>query len=193
MTGPLDPLVAGCGMALMLRYPWLVAVMALPKLNSKYRVLKSRRAALRRAESDPMIVGRVVQVGLAGGLPLASSLALAVGEVGELVADELTVTLRTARREGISSAMAAFTGPRMKPFFSRITLAQASGAPMQDAVAAYLIDRRAERRSRALEQLRRLPISLMVPLGLLILPGFVVLFVGPIVLNSLMDLSGSLP
>jgi type II secretion system (T2SS) protein F len=193
VTGPLDPLVAGCGMALMLRYPWLVAVMALPKLNSKYRVLKSRRAALRRAESDPMIVGRVVQVGLAGGLPLASSLALAVGEVGELVADELTATLRTARREGIASAMAAFTGPRMKPFFSRITLAQASGAPMQDAVAAYLIDRRAERRSRALEQLRRLPISLMVPLGLLILPGFVVLFVGPIVLNSLMDLSGSLP
>ena len=83
MTGPLDPLVAGCGMALMLRYPWLAAVMALPKLTTKYRVLKSRRAALRRAESDPMIVGRVVQVGLAGGLPLASSLALAVAEVGE--------------------------------------------------------------------------------------------------------------
>ena len=45
----------------------------------------------------------------------------------------------------------------------------------------------------ALEQVRRLPVTLMVPLGLLILPGFVVLFVGPIVLNSLMDLSGSLP
>ena len=180
-------------MALLLRYPWLVAVLAFPKLISKYRLVKSRRAALRRAESDPMIVGRVVQLGLAGGLPLTSSLTLAVGEVGELVAAELTATLRAARREGISSAMAACTDSRMKQFFAPITLAQASGAPMQDAVTAYLTDRRAARRSLALEQVRRLPVTLMVPLGLLILPGFVVLFVGPIVLNSLIDLSGSLP
>jgi hypothetical protein len=33
----------------------------------------------------------------------------------------------------------------------------------------------------------------MVPLGLLILPGFVVLFVGPIVLGSLIDLFGAVP
>jgi hypothetical protein len=193
VTGQIDPLVAGCGIALVLRYPWLAALLAFPKLSSKYQLLKSRRAALRRAESDPMVVARVVQLGLAGGLPLTSSLALAVGEVGGLVAAELTVTLRAARREGISSAMAASTGSRMKRFFAPITLAQASGAPMQDAVGAYLTDRRAARRSLALEQVRRLPVTLMIPLGLLILPGFVVLFVGPIVLNSLMDLSGSLP
>ena len=193
MTRRFDPLVAGCGIALVLRYPWLAAALALPRLSARYRSFKSRRAALRRADTDPMVVGRVVQLGLAGGLPLTSSLALAVGEVGELVAAELTATLRTARREGISSAMAASTGSRMKHFFGPITLAQASGAPMQDAVAAYLTDRRAARRSLALERVRRLPVALMVPLGLLILPGFVVLFVGPIVLNSLMDLSGSLP
>lgn len=193
MTGQVDPLVAGCGMALVLRYPWLAAAFALPRLTSKYRSFKSRRAALRRAEIDPLLVGRVVQLGLAGGLPLTSSLALAVEEVGEFVAAELTATLRAARRDGISSAMAASTGTRMNHFFASITLAQASGAPMQDAVAAYLNDRRAARRSLALEQVRRLPVTLMVPLGLLILPGFVVLFVGPIVLNSLMDLSGSLP
>jgi Flp pilus assembly protein TadB len=193
VTGQIDPLVTGFGMALVLRYPWLGAVLAIPRLISKYRSFKSRRAAMRRAETDPMVVGRVVQLGLAGGLPLASSLALAVEEVGELVGAELTATLRAARRGGISSAMAASTGSRLKHFFAPITLAQASGAPMQDAVASYLTDRRAARRSVALEQVRRLPVTLMIPLGLLILPGFVVLFVGPIVLNSLMDLSGALP
>jgi hypothetical protein len=124
---------------------------------------------------------------------LTAALTLAVGEVGQLVAGELTATLRTARREGMSSALAANTAPLMRPLFGRIALAQASGAPMHEAVSAYLADGRAARRGKALEQVRRLPVALMVPLGLLILPGFVVLFVGPIVLNSLVDLSRSLP
>jgi hypothetical protein len=93
----------------------------------------------------------------------------------------------------MSSALAANTAPLMRPLFGRIALAQASGAPMHEAVSAYLADGRAARRGKALEQVRRLPVALMVPLGLLILPGFVVLFVGPIVLNSLVDLSRSLP
>lgn len=193
MKDRVDPLVAGCGVALALRYPWLVAASGLPLLTTRYRSLKTRREEQRRAVFDPMVVGRVVQVGLTGGLPLTAGLALAVGEVGQLVAAELTATLRTARREGMASAMAGHTGPLLRPLFGRIALAQATGAPMQEAVASYLADGRAARRGRALEQVRRLPVTLMVPLGLLILPGFVVLFVGPIVLNSLMNLAGTLP
>ena len=33
----------------------------------------------------------------------------------------------------------------------------------------------------------------MIPLGLLILPGFVLLFVGPILLGSVTELLGALP
>jgi type II secretory pathway component PulF len=165
----------------------------MPVVTAFCRNVKSRRLEQSRAAFDPLVVARVVQVGLAGGLPLTAGLTLAVGEVGHLVAGELTATLRTARREGMSSAMAASTGPLMRPLFGRIALAQASGAPMNEAVTAFLADGRAARRGKALEQVRRLPVALMVPLGLLILPGFVVLFVGPIVLNSLLDLSRSLP
>lgn len=193
LTGPVDPLVAGCVVALVLRYPWMAGALLMPGLAGRYRNMRSRRLEESRAAFDPLVVARVVQVGLAGGLPLTAGLTLAIGEVGQLVAGELTATLRTARREGMSSAMAASTGPLMRPLFGRIALAQASGAPMHEAVAAYLVDGRAARRGKALEQVRRLPVALMVPLGLLILPGFVVLFVGPIVLNSLMDLSRSLP
>ena len=130
---------------------------------------------------------------LAGGLPVSAGLALAIDEVGELVGAELTATLRAARRGGMAAAMAASTGPMLTHLFGRIALAQSSGAPMQEAVAGYLADARATRREMALKHARRLPVTLMIPLGLLILPGFVLLFVGPIVLNSLMDLSGSLP
>ena len=192
-TGPVDPLLCGCFVALALRFPWAAIALPIPVLSGRYRTARSRRHEEHRATSDALVVARVVQVGLAGGLPLTACLALAVGEVGQLVADELTATLRTARREGMSSAMAASTGSLLRPLFSRITLAQASGAPMHEVVAAYLADGRAARRGKALEQVRRLPVALMVPLGLLILPGFVVLFVGPIVLNSLLDLSRSLP
>jgi tight adherence protein B len=190
---PVDPLVAGCVVALVLRYPWMAIAPAMPDLARRYRKASWRRREQSRAEFDPLVVARVIHVGLAGGLPLPAALTLAVGEVGQLVAGELTATLRTARREGMSSAMATSTAPLMRPLFGRIALAQASGAPMHEAVAAYLADGRAARRGKALEQVRRLPVTLMVPLGLLILPGFVVLFVGPIVLNSLVDLSRSLP
>lgn len=191
--GPADPLLAGCVVALVLRYPWMAIGLAMPDLVRRHRKARSRRREQSRAEFDPLVVARVIHVGLAGGLPLTAALSLAVGEVGQLVAGELTATLRTARREGMSSAMATSTAPFMRPLFGRIVLAQASGAPMQEAVSAYLADGRAARRGKALEQVRRLPVALMVPLGLLILPGFVVLFVGPIVLNSLVDLSRSLP
>ena len=190
---PFDPLVPACVGALVLRYPWLAIGLALPDLAGRYRKASWRRREQRRAEFDPLVVARVIQVGLAGGLPLTAALGLAVGEVGQLVAGELTATLRTARRDGMSSAMATSTASFMRPLFGRIALAQASGAPMHEAVSAFLTDGRAARRGKALEQVRRLPVALMVPLGLLILPGFIVLFVGPIGLNSLVDLSRSLP
>jgi tight adherence protein B len=140
-----------------------------------------------------MIVGRVVHIGLAGGLPLSSALELAVSEVGAGAAAELRALLRNARWEGMAAAMTSGGGPLLRPLLARIALAQTSGAPMQDAVGAFLAESRAARRSRAIEKVRRLPVTLMVPLGLLILPGFVVLFAGPIVLNSLVDLVGTLP
>ena len=193
MKERIDPIAVGCAVAVTLRYPWLGAAWPLPMLISRFRSWKQVRTQKKRAASDPVLVGSVVQMALAGGLPISTGLALALDEVGEAVGAELKATLRMARREGMSAAMAGSTGPLLSQLFGRLALAQASGAPMQEALAGYLADVRAIRRERALEQVRRLPVTLMVPLGLLILPGFVLLFVGPIVLSSLMDLSGSLP
>ena len=193
MKERLDPIALACAVAVTLRYPWLGAAWPMPMLLGRYRSWEQSRARKRRATFDAVVVGRVVQMALAGGLPLSAGLALAIDEVGELVGGELKATLRAARREGMAAALAASTGPLLTQLFGRIALAQSSGARMQEAVAGYLADARATGREMQLEQARRLPVTLMIPLGLLILPGFVLLFVGPIVLNSLVDLSGSLP
>lgn len=187
------PVVVGLAIALMVRYPQLM-VFALGAFFIRW----ARRARfLRRIDSnaraDVIVCARTLLVGLAAGLPLPATLDLAATQVGGVVAAELARVLRSARRHGVAAALAASEGRLTRPLLSRLALAQASGAPMSDAVAAFLSESRAIRRSAALEKVRRLPVSLMVPLGLLILPGFVVLFVGPIVLGSLIDLFGALP
>jgi pilus assembly protein TadC len=76
---------------------------------------------------------------------------------------------------------------------SRLAHAQLSGASVSGAVAAFLEERRSARRAAASEAGRTLPVKLMLPLGLLILPGFILLFAGPLVLLSMSDLLGTMP
>lgn len=189
----IDPLSAGLVAALAIRYPALLAVYLTRPMLLIRSIRRRHRVERDRAPSDLATAGRILLVGLTGGLALPSAVEMAVAEVGPLVANELIAVLRAARREGMAAALAASSGPLTRPLFSRLALAQASGAPMTEAVAAFLAEIRAIRRAEALEKARRLPVTLMIPLGLLILPGFIVLFVGPIVVNSLGDLFGSLP
>jgi tight adherence protein B len=92
----------------------------------------------------------------------------------------------------MAGALSSASGSLTRPLFARLALAQASGAPMTEAVTAFLAEFRAQRRMEAVTRMRRLPVTLMLPLGLLILPGFVVLFAGPIVVRSLADVFGAI-
>jgi pilus assembly protein TadC len=56
----------------------------------------------------------------------------------------------------------------------------------------FITDRRATRRADTLERLRRLPVALTVPLALLILPGFIILTLGPTVASIVKQLLGGL-
>lgn len=146
-----------------------------------------------RIDEQQALAARIVLIGLTAGLPLLATLELAAGRTTGAVAGELTLLTRRSRREGIAQALTRWTGPNTTSFLTRLAMAAASGAPMLEAVASYLAELRLERRTKALEKARRLPVTLMIPLGLLILPGFVLLFVGPILLGSLVELGGSLP
>jgi hypothetical protein len=188
-----DPLTFAIGVVLVMTFPALLVLPVAARLFARRKSGSGRRGERVRTSSDVSTVARILLVGLTGGLPLPASLEMAVREVGPLVANELTVVLRAAKREGMAPSLAVSPGVFTRPLFSRLALAQASGAPMVDGVAAYLSEIRSIRRADALERARRLPVTLMIPLGLLILPGFVVLFVGPIIFTSLSQLFGSLP
>ena len=193
MTLRLDPLIGGCGLA----------------LNG---ALSMAGRGTRSAPADQTVSGREIAPG-----PAKTG---AAGSDGRGAGDSNWVGGRppthglpdagdfrgwsTGRRRVDSChedcparGLVCFIGRQRQPapqtLVLRVALAQSSGAPMHDAVSAFLADGRAAQRGKVLEQVRRLPVALMVPLGLLILPGFVVLFVGPIVLTSLQDLSRSLP
>ena len=66
--------------------------------------------------------------------------------------------------------------------------ALSTGAPLQPAVSGYATTLRNEERSRELNAARRLPVKLLFPLALLILPGFLLLTVGPALLGGLQRL-----
>ncbi|MGH8924970.1 MAG: type II secretion system F family protein [Acidimicrobiia bacterium] len=160
-----------------------------------FHLWKRRSTSRARSREVPLqqaLLARILLVGLTAGLPLASALELGRGFVRGDVANETATVVRRARRQGMALALTE-SGPLTRPMLSRLALAAASGAPVAEAVADHLVEMRQLRRTAALERIRRLPVTLMIPLGLLILPGFVVLFVGPIVYRSFGDLVGALP
>jgi pilus assembly protein TadC len=56
---------------------------------------------------------------------------------------------------------------------------------MTAAVEAFASEQRHAEHNRSLAAARRLPVKLLLPLALLILPGFVILAVGPALARSL--------
>ena len=187
------PLLIALGLAATLRFPWLAGGFLLWAAVAWQRRRRHRREAMRRRGEDTVLAARSLLVALTGGLSLFAGLELAAAEVGPPVGDELRRLLRLARGQGLASALSRAEGTHTRPILIRLARAQLIGAPMAEAVAAYLAELQAERRAEALDRVRRLPVTLMLPLGLLILPGFVVLFVGPIVFTSFIDLLGQFP
>ncbi|HUO45267.1 MAG TPA: type II secretion system F family protein [Acidimicrobiia bacterium] len=183
----------GMAVAVTIRYQWLFLPGVVAVLIQHRRRLAPLRRAQQQAGADVVNSARTILVALTAGLPLPAAIAMAAEEAGPLVASELEHVLRGARRHGTAAALAASEGRWTRSLLSRLARAQTSGAPMSEAVAAYLTETQATRRAEAMERVRRLPVTLMIPLGLLILPGFIVLFVGPIVVGSVLDLFGQLP
>lgn len=186
---PVDrPLLSAAIAALLIFHPLFLVAPAIGFLANL-----RRRRSVDFIPEQQALAARIVLVGLAAGLPLLATLQIAAERSTGAVSAELTLLIRRARREGIAQALSRWTGPNTNSLLTRLARAAASGAPMLDAVASYLAELRMERRTRAIEKARRLPVTLMIPLGLLILPGFVLLFVGPVLLGSLTELQGSLP
>jgi tight adherence protein C len=167
--------------------PTLIAVGGFVMLLLKRR-LAGRRNEEVSAVEDVTLLSELTLLGLSAGLTFSKALALGGQRVAGPLQREVQAVLRRSYHSGPVAALGA-KGGRAAGLYLLAAQAAVTGAPIATAVQSFVEDRRAEERAVALAAARRLPVRLLFPLALLILPGFMVLTVGPAVLSALERLS----
>lgn len=181
---------AGASAALIAAVPASVVILT---PGWTWVLLRERRDRLVRPDTRAGLdhLGQVLYVALSAGLPVAAALEFAAGEVGPAEASEVRSVLRAARNQGLAFALAGTDGPAAQ-LFAALARAQVTGSSAIKTVASFVDEERRDRRARAAEAAQRLPVKLTVPLALLILPGFVLLTIGPTVIGTVQRLLGPL-
>lgn len=167
----------------------LVLLVGVSLIVRLVRQVSQRRRADRQADRDVAVLARGMYVAVSAGLSVTAALSVATIGLSTAIDDEVRTLIRAARRDGMALALAEAPG-RCGKLFGLLARAQGTGASVADAIAGYVDEQRESHRLEVTEAARRLPIKLTVPLALLILPGFVVLTVGPSVLESARRLLG---
>jgi Flp pilus assembly protein TadB len=147
-----------------------------------------RKAMLRRVTStspdDVVAFGELVSLAMSSGASPIAAVSAARKHGPESIAGEVG---RILRRSSTGHAAAAFRGHTgaLAPIIAPIGHALTTGAPLGLRVDVALTELRADVHARQVARLRRLPVRLLFPLTLLILPGFMVLTLGPSLLATL--------
>lgn len=164
----------------------MLAVAAMPALGiwAGHSRLRQRRSNRTDISADVTVLAEVVGLGLSAGLTLSQALGAARRHVHPELAGEVDGLLRRAAAGGLAQALSTAEGHGRR-LYAMTARAVVTGAPLAPAVDSFVREAVAEHRSRRHEAARRLPVRMMLPLALLILPGFVLLTVGPTVLAAL--------
>jgi len=179
------------GVVLLLVPPLGLLALGATGLALAVRRHRSRRGAAATDEEDVVLLADLLVLALGAGLGLPAALDEATAGLGGGLAAELKAVRRSMEQAGAEAGLAGATG-RAERLYRLLGRAAATGAPLMGAVEAFAAERRHEQHTRRLEAARRLPVRLLLPLALLILPGFVVLAVGPALLEALSRLQISL-
>lgn len=133
---------------------------------------------LREPNDDDAIIAELATLGLTAGLTFPAAVEAAAIAVPGDASDRL-------RRAGRTTAVGDDDPAGDPGLFVVARRALATGASLLPSVSGYAAALRDEERSRRLAAARRLPVKLLFPLALLILPGFLILTIGPALLGSL--------
>ena len=164
------------------------AALALKVGGSKVRARLRARRSEADAHADVVTLAELCALGLAAGLDFAGALRRASEALSPGVQADVAGVLRRASTVGLATALAGEPG-RCRRLFRLAARAVDTGAPVRSAVEAFIDDATADERARSLASMRRLPVKLLFPLAFLILPGFIVLTVGPALLGSVQRFS----
>jgi hypothetical protein len=162
----------------------LAVLVAAWRLGQWFRRRPRRRRPQATTPADLALLTDLTALGLVAGLSFPSSLA----EAGRHAAPPLAAAVRRIGRDArVEGSVAAYAGADgdLAPLLGLVAGAMATGAPVAAAVAGFGVQIREEQRVRAVAAARRLAVHLLFPLALLILPGFIVLIVGPVAIESL--------
>ncbi len=109
--------------------------------------------------------------------PLAAALGQAIGEVGlgRRLADAL---------DDVPTQL----GEDVRPLIAALVASDRYGAPLLDSLVRLSVELRADRRRRAEEAARRVPVKLLFPLVFCTLPAFALLTVAPLIAGALRSL-----
>lgn len=140
-----------------------------------------------RRSVDPVLAGRLVLLGLRAGLSAHAAMAEAARLAPEDTARALRSAAHRAATEGFD--LAADHADDLRPLLRVVGRAVSVGAPVSAELSAHLSDVAAETHQIRLARAKSLPVRLAMPLTLLVLPGVVLLTVGPSLLGSLADLA----
>lgn len=190
--GSTRPLVGAVVAVVLMVEPMVgAACAAVVVANLRWRRARAATRRRRAADSDVAVLADLVVLGVSAGLSLRSAMEEARRHVVPDLSTEGAELVSTMDRTGVASALATVRG-RLEGFGRVAAAAAVSGAPIGAAVAAFASTLRHAEHTAAVERARRLPVRMLLPLALLILPGFVVLAVGPAVMQSLARL-GPIP
>lgn len=155
-------------------------------------VLRARRLAKRPQEAVRRSLPEVVDLlalAVGAGLTVPLAVAAVAGRAEGPVADELgRVVDAVARGRRCADALddaAHRLGPSARPVLAALAASERYGAPLAEALAVQAADVRADRRRRAEEAARRVPVRLLFPLVLCVLPAFGLLTVAPLLAGAL--------
>ncbi len=153
------------------------------------RTVTRRRAGVGgRADEGVALTADLLAVAVSAGLTPYLALELGARFAPGLIAGRLGGVVAAAvggqRLADALDAEAART-PALGPLLALLAASERSGAPVGAALGRLAASIRAQARRRAMARARTVPVRLLFPLVFLVLPAFLLLTVGPVVLATL--------
>jgi tight adherence protein C len=183
------------GLALVMVFPnksigFIVGVMTAlicwryPKIALD-RAIKSRKGAIERALPDFLdMLASTVQAGLALNAAIIQAAETAVGPLRSEVESTLAeIRLGRSRAEALQAMAERVNEPQITTMVTAIVQAEQLGSNLSAMLKELAVDTRHLRWSLAEERAAKLPIKMMIPMGLLMLPSLYVMIFGPVVAN----------
>jgi tight adherence protein C len=188
-AGVLAPLIVPRGAAVAGAVLGAAAGMTLPDILVTRQGRRRQRAIELRVPDLVEVLVATAEAGLAPAVALARSALVLHGPIAsELGRTAREIELGVPWRVALEHLVARTDVPSLRRLVSALSRSGRLGGAVRAALRSVATDLRASRRLRSEEMARRAPVKMLFPLVFLILPAFLLLTVGPVVVATLRSL-----